>query len=680
MNCIRNYTYNGLIFFLLPVICLAIQDSISYHFDPISVQGKNQKSQSKSPVHIIQPSSLKKKSSSLNLNSAIESVTGITVFSDENFAQDTRISIRGVGLRSSFGIRGVKVFLDGVPESTPDGQAQLDAIDLMFINTINIFKSPSSSVFGNASGAALNFISNPLSNKSQNKLNICLGSYNSKKLNIELNGFNKIFKWRLNGLHKFSKGFRQHSSTESNILNLSTEFILRGSQKFKISLNNLFSPFSYDPGGLTLNEVNEDRRRARTANIDYRSGESVFQSKFSLIYNSTIFEKYDLRSHVFYKGRQFQNRLPFESGGQSELARKYGGFSSIVEKSSTILSNNKTSIGFEYLDQVDLRSRYDNMQGEKGQLVYKKNESYKSFGLFLYNILKFKKRHIFNLAIRYDLNLISFEDYVLIGDRDAREYHNFSPSTGLSLEIFRDFRLFSNFSQNFETPTLYELGNDPQNISGKGINNNLEPQNSLSGELGFEGEFSDLKKVRGTFFQTRTKGEIIPFELSGIPGRTFYRNSGKTLKNGYELELIGTLINKVNYSLSYTNSNFRFTDYKIDDENLMGNLLPLIPKDNFHLELERIDFFGIDVSINILLKSKIYADDLNEQMIPGYRKVDFMLLKKIETLKVNSVIKLNIDNVLGNDFYDNIRSNAWGGRYFEPAHGRYFSMGLELMF
>ena len=138
MNCVRNYTYNGLIFFFLPVICLAIQDSISYHFDPISVQGKNQKSQSKSPVHIIQPSSLKKKSSSLNLNSAIESVTGITVFSDENFAQDTRISIRGVGLRSSFGIRGVKVFLDGVPESTPDGQAQLDAIDLMFINTINI--------------------------------------------------------------------------------------------------------------------------------------------------------------------------------------------------------------------------------------------------------------------------------------------------------------------------------------------------------------------------------------------------------------------------------------------------------------------------------------------------------------------------------------------------------------
>ena len=85
-------------------------------------------------------------------------------------------------------------------------------------------------------------------------------------------------------------------------------------------------------------------------------------------------------------------------------------------------------------------------------------------------------------------------------------------------------------------------------------------------------------------------------------------------------------------------------------------------------------------SINILLKSKIFADDINEQMIPGYRKVDFMLLKKIETRKVNSVIKLNIDNALGDDFYDNIRSNAWGGRYFEPAHGRYFSMGLELMF
>ena len=681
MNRSRNYIYKSLIFFFLSIVCFAKQDSISFYFNPISVLGKNQKNQSEYLVHIIQSSLLKKKSNSLTLNSAIESVPGITIFSNQNFAQDTRISIRGVGLRSSFGIRGIKVFLDGVPESTPDGQAQLDAIDLIFLNAINIFKNPSSGVFGNASGAALNLISNPLSNGNNNKLNICLGSHDSKKVNIELNGFHKIFKWRLNGLHKFSKGFRQHSSTESNILNMSTEFILKGNQRFKISLNNLFSPFSYDPGALILDEANEDRSRARAANIDYQSGESVFQSKFSLIYNSTIFKKYNLRSYFFYLKRQFQNKLPFQSGGQSDLARNYVGFSSVIEKESIFLkNNNKISMGFEYLDQLDIRSRYDNIQGERGQLVYKKDESYESFGLFLYNILKFKNKHIFNFAIRYDQNLIDFEDYMLIGDRDNRQYHSFSPSLGLNFEIFRNFHLLSNFSQNFETPTLYELGNDPQDVSGKGINNNLEPQNSFSSEIGFERKLGDFKKAKWSSFQTRTIDEIIPFELAEIPGRTFYRNSGKTLKNGYELELIGTLVSKLNYTLSYTKLNFRFTDYKIDEGNLKGNFLPLISEDNFYLEVEKIDYFGIDLSINILAKSSFYADDLNEHMIPGYKKVNISALKEIKTSRFNSVISLNIDNLLGDDFYDNIRSNAWGGRYYEPAYGRYFSLGLEILY
>ena len=123
----------------------------------------------------------------------------------------------------------------------------------------------------------------------------------------------------------------------------------------------------------------------------------------------------------------------------------------------------------------------------------------------------FKNRHFFNFAIRYDLNLIDFEDYVIKGNRDSRKYHSFSPLTGLKFEILKDFQLFLNFSQNFETPTLYELGNDPQNINGEGINDNLEPQNSFSREIGLERKLSNAQKIKWSFFQTNTKGEIIPF-------------------------------------------------------------------------------------------------------------------------------------------------------------------------
>ena len=461
---------------------------------------------------------------------------------------------------------------------------------------------------------------------------------------------------------------------------MGTEFILNGNQRFKISLNNLFSPFSFDPGSLLLEEANEDRSMARASNIEFESGESVFQSKFSIIYNSSIFKKYDLKSYFFYKKRQFQNKLPFQSAGQNEIKRDYIGLSSIIAKESTFLSNNnKISVGFEYLDQLDLRSRYDNIQGRKGQLVYKKDESYRSFGLFLDNILKLKKRHIVKFAIRYDLNLIGFKDYVIKGDADIREYHSISPSIGLKFQILRNFQLFLNFSQNFETPTLYELGNDPQNTNGRGINNSLEPQNSFPREISFQKKLRNAK-IKWSFFQTNTLREIIPFELNEIPGRTFYRNSGKTSKEGYELQIIGVLVNKLNYTLSYTNSNFRFRDYEVDDKNLRGNFLPLISRNNFYFELKKIDLFGIDMSINTLIKSRYYADDLNEQVIPGYKKVNFMLSKKLKNTKYDFFINFNIDNVLADEFYDNIRTNAWAGRYFEPAYGRYFSLGLELWY
>ena len=111
---------------------------------------------------------------------------------------------------------------------------------------------------------------------------------------------------------------------------------------------------------------------ARISNIEFESGESVFQSKFSIIYNSSIFKKYDLKSYFFYKKRQFQNKLPFQSDGQNEIKRDYIGFSSIIDKESIFLgNNNKISLGFEYLDQFDLRSRFDNIQGKQGQLIYK---------------------------------------------------------------------------------------------------------------------------------------------------------------------------------------------------------------------------------------------------------------------------------------------------------------------
>ena len=133
-------------------------DTLHYFFDSIDVYSTSQKHSSPLSLHVIKSDDLAVDKNKQTINKSLYFVPGLTVMNDNNFAQDLRISIRGVGTRSSFGVRGIKILVDGVPESTPDGQAQIDNLDLSFIRSMQIFQGANSPLFGNASGGAINFI------------------------------------------------------------------------------------------------------------------------------------------------------------------------------------------------------------------------------------------------------------------------------------------------------------------------------------------------------------------------------------------------------------------------------------------------------------------------------------------------------------------------------------------
>ena len=155
-----KYFLIGLFHFLVVSGQAQVTDSISatYQLNDVII------SASKLPKHVDQlPKAIFQVDSflvgvekqNLSIKEYLQAVPGVYVQNAYNFTQDTRISIRGFGATAAFGIRGIKLLVDGIPETTPDGTGQLDNLNLDLINRIQIIRGSASSLFGNASGGAI---------------------------------------------------------------------------------------------------------------------------------------------------------------------------------------------------------------------------------------------------------------------------------------------------------------------------------------------------------------------------------------------------------------------------------------------------------------------------------------------------------------------------------------------
>jgi iron complex outermembrane receptor protein len=240
----------------------------------------------------------------LSLFDALNTVPGVFAMNSENFAQDLRISIRGFGARAAFGIRGLKIVLDGVPESTPDGTAKLGNIDVGLIERVEVLKGATAGIYGNASGGVISLKTESMPTKPYAEISSTFGSYGLKRYQVKFGS--SWGAWSVLGSVSSleSVGYRQKSALERNLLNLKIGF--RPSEKTKLSLLSTYidSPKAEDPGGLTIEEVNKDRTQARKANVDYNTTESFNQLRNALILDQKLGEKV-LSMHEFFDKSRF---------------------------------------------------------------------------------------------------------------------------------------------------------------------------------------------------------------------------------------------------------------------------------------------------------------------------------------------------------------------------------------
>ncbi|TVZ52326.1 TonB-dependent receptor family protein [Dokdonia sp. Hel_I_53] len=617
-----------------------------------------------------------------SIQESLQSVAGVFVQNATNFAQDARISIRGFGSRAAFGLRGIKLIVDGFPETTPDGQGQLDNLNLGIIDQIEILKGSSSSLYGNASGGVvdiqtLSFDSFDIDSISQSamKAKIAIGAFGFQNYQATAALGDSIASYIFHGNYITSDGYRANSDYQQINTNFKGEFKLNDNAKLTAIVNYADAPEANDAGGLTLDEVNEDRRQARSRNTDFKSGESVSQFKAGTHLEWNNSKSTTVNGYAFYSNRKFLGLLPFESGGIVDLNRNYLGQGTNLTYRK---SNNTLQAGYDFGYQNDDRKRFNNLQGERGEQSLGQKEQFTNIGFYLLDHLTYRN-WFFNAGLRYDYNLLRADDYFLENGDDSGSINlaSWNPSVGVSYAFAKAITLYTNFSTSFETPVLSELSARPDGSDG--FNDNLKPQTATTIELGAKGVMNALR-YDITLFSSSTEDDLVPFEVEQFPERTFYRNAGSTIRNGLEVALEYPLTKSFSSSLTYTLSDFQYDNFVTDGTNFKGKFLPGIPKHKTTFGVNYTDKSGFNASLNSYLVGEQYADDANETRVDGYEFISFDASYQMHLRTAQIKPYVSVQNVLNQEYTDNVRINAFGGRYYEPAPTIAVYAGVILMF
>lgn len=614
----------------------------------------------------------------LSLQEYLTTLPGIVSFNATNYAQDLRISIRGFGARSAFGVRGITLVVDGIPETTPDGQGQVDNLPLSLLQEIELIRGSSSLRYGNASGGVLALQTLENITSTFNKLEYRIARFGHQQLayTTAIRKASTQYIFHLNRTK--GDGYRSHSRYETTLLNTKIIHQPTAKSKFVFQLNLTQSPKAEDAGGQTQDDLENNRRSARERNVLFQAGEKIMHLKSGIAYDYKN-KGLDIKSYGFFSKRNFDGKLPFTNGGIVDLNRNYAGHGSTLTystKKRNLLA--RSQLGYTIALQNDERKRYINTNGQLGDMTLNQDETFNSLGLYLIQYIDFKQWQ-FNAGLRWDSNKLSVKDYFLSNGNasDNRNLSALSPQLGLSYNINSKLYAFTNFSKSYETPTLSELSADPNGNGG--FNQLIDIQEARTFEFGLKYR-QENTRWSVVFFSIGTTNDLVPYELEDTPGRTFYRNAGQTNRKGIEFDFNHQLNSKLALALSFNYSDFTYGDYQKNGVSLRGNHLPGIPS----------VFGGMAVSYSFSnqwranwdnsYRGRLFTQDSNVLQLPSFIKSDLSLIIPLKITIAASDLTLGVNNLFNTLYSDNIRINAFGGRFFEAAPERTFYAGLSISF
>jgi iron complex outermembrane recepter protein len=682
---------------------LFAQDTI-YTLSPVEVTDVRTGLNNFQSFNLIEKAEIQRGETGLSLEQSLYIIPGVTVINRNNPSMGDKISIRGIGSRASFGVRGIKILLDNIPMTMPDGQSQTNNIDLLSTGSINILKGPASSFYGNASGGVIKIYTEPASDRLLNtEPRFLAGEDDLYKYTLKLGGRGGPHSYLVSFNNTNYDGYRDHSAQRSYHVNSVYKLRLTDGILLSTVINYFNSPFQQNPSTLDRQAVIADRRQVREFIKLQGAGQKADQLQGGININLTGNE-FDLETTIYYVRRNLLNPIP---GRIIDLERDAGGFRSAASKefrSKNLLIDITGGVDIEH--QSDKRNEFVN-QGvtqpglrpseifnnlNYGNQLNDQNEIITGVGPFISAEFLFNNRFGLISVVRYDNYTYKVSDY-LTDNSGSRTMEQVSPSAGILYKPDLFSRIYFNYSTSFQTPTAVELSNRPDGEGG--FNPDLQPERIRQFELGGEYLFPAINSsLSASVYIMNFNDLLIPYQ-STLSEEIYYRNAGRALNKGIEMTAAMSFSRRLAATLSVNYMDFRFDDYIVNYEGtgyqLEGNFIPGIPLRTVSFGLSYKTVSGIWSRLNLQWNDEYYTNDFNgppplsnspgENFInEAYIQTDFRggYLFDFNRLKLD--IFAGVNNILDKKYNGSVVPNAAAERFFEPAPGRTIYGGVSLQF
>ena len=628
------------------------------------------------------------------LDETLMLVPGVTVSNRNNPSQDPRIAIRGYGARSAFGVRSIRILRDGMPLTLPDGQTPVDYLDLESVGKVETIRGPASALYGNAGGGVIDLrTASAPADEIAVQSRSWLGSESLQRYAGTLGGTSGRLTYQGNVGYTSSDNYRDYARQRLTNAYFRAALTARGTD-FALQALGLDMPVAQNPGALTLTGLQQNPRAADSLSVVRKARKAVDQLQVGLSAERPLAlpsGRGELFAQAYGGTRNLFNPLTFAVVDVGR--RQYGGGARATLPFAVGALENRASVGVDVQEQNDARKNWANCNGvarttancqtllvEKGVLQLDQQEIVSSYGPYVRDELRLGPANL-SAGVRDDYVRFQVKDHFLSDGRDdsgARTLHALSPIFGLVVHLTPLTSLYGNVASAFETPTTTELGNRADGSGG--LNLDLKPQFSTTYETGIKGTLLARIPYDAAVFDIAGRDELIPFEIPGSGGRTYYQNAGRTRRTGAELEG-STTAGPFDFAASYTYSHFRFVDFLVGTSQYAGKTIPGIPLHQAQASATWRRASGF-ATVEVQTRSAMYVNDANSAQAAGYGVFNARIggFAVFGWPSLSPVI--GVDNVLNRTYVGSVAVNAAGtnttAKFYEPAPGRTWFVGLTL--
>ena len=652
----------------------------------------------------------------------LQRVPGTVVQNRGTFSQEEQIIIRGFGARSQFGTRGVKLFSDGIPTSTPDGQGSSAVFDLSSAGRIEVLRGAFSALYGNHSGGVVQVFTQDGPPVPTVSGRVLMGSHDTSVVGLQFGGTSGSSDFIGSASRFDTDGYRVWSGARKDQFNGKANVGLPNGGRLSLVFNYLDQPNNLDPGSLTAAQVAVDPTQASANSLAFKTRRNLDNQQGGVVYQQDLTPRDSLMLIGYLGSRSNEQFLGIPLAAQNAVTAA-GGVSSFDRDSKGARGwwTHREEVGGgpltvtaggEYEYGRENRTGYLNnfgaiapVAGVPGVLKRNEENTTDSWGIFAQGEWQFLPDWGLTLGLRYTEVKFESDDRFICtttlnttgtplgtcsgsslpvtatrfnpDDSGSVTHDAWTPVAGLLYRLSPAVNLYANFGKSFETPTLAELAYRPD--GGAGLNFSLNPSTSWQYEVGAKSFVGNDTRVNLALFYIDTDDEVVVATNAG--GRSTFQNAPGTRRSGAELAIDSFLGWGFSGYLSATYLDAEFTD-AFRTANLgpvvnSGNNIPGVPNYTVYGQLSwKYAPLGFTTGVEAYWQGKIYVDDLNTETASKYwlANVTAGFQQQWGGMVLSEFVRVN--NLFDEDYVSAIAVNNANGQFYYPGTDRNYLVGV----